>query len=122
VTLPLKHSCPRANALVYFGLEPMKKVLKSAPQTELIASGLVALADPPARGGTSPKPPIPTKESDVKHPTDPPKDKDPFYGFEGETGEDDEANFLTSFLYSLSLITTVGKNREPLLKGKDQYS
>jgi hypothetical protein len=25
-------------------------------------------------------------------------------------------------LYSLSLITTVGKTREPFLKGKDQYS
>ena len=90
-------------------------------QTELIASGLVSLADQHPRGGTSSsssssstttsRPPNPTKESDVKRSTDPPKDKDLYYGPDGSgvNDEEEEANFLTSFLYSLSLITTVGK-------------
>ena len=63
------------------------------------------------RAGTSPKPPSPTKDTDVVTPTDVPKEKGPFYGFDGaEDGEgvNAEVNFFTAFLYSLSLITTVG--------------
>ena len=93
-------------------------------QTELIASGLVSLADQHPRGGTSSssssssvstttaKPPNPTKESEAKKSSDPPKDKDLYFGPDGVGvhDQDEETNFLASFLYSLSLITTVGEN------------
>ena len=59
-------------------------------------------------GGTSPKLPIPTKEG--KYSSDVSKGellpKDPFLGFEEQ---EPGSTFFNSFLYSLSLITTVGK-------------
>ena len=82
----------------------------------------VIFCSQPGRGGTSPKPPVPTKESDGKYPTEVPKrdsvaPRDPYFGYESEDEDGDEggATFFNSFLYSLSLITTVGEENLFLL-------
>lgn len=91
-------------------------------QTELLAAGLATNGEHPSPG-TTPKPPNPTKESGGKFSTDLPKGelvpKDSYFGYAGGQDDDDDgegehrrsasATFSNSFLYSLSLITTVGK-------------
>ena len=98
-------------------------------QTELLAAGLATNGDHPSSGrdGTTPKTPNPTKESGGKFSTDLPKGelmpKDPYFGYAGGQDDDDDgdtehrrsATFFNSFLYSLSLITTVGKKLKILL-------
>jgi hypothetical protein len=96
-------------------------------QTELLAAGLATNGDHPSPGrdGTTQRPPHPTKESGGKFSTDLPKSelmpKDPYFGYAGGQDNDDDTDderrrspsgtFFNSFLYSLSLITTVGKRK-----------